>query len=242
MPAPNPNPAVELTAQVAGVRAALYSRFGSIFAFTNMAKDVIEAPKIVAQRDHAEAKDKNLLNFISLWRTSGQRDLVRQQGPRAQGIDVSWMDEHNVRQSTVIKAVPDAMAFDFWVWSTEPKYGASVEREFLFWPYENPCIELSLTLGGASVTGFKCPLVFGDKLTYDGMAESKYDKGRDFHIWTGSFVLEGWVFKTEASTLITQIICRVSSVRGSFDDITITVDGAQSPAVRLDTIFVPPQP
>jgi hypothetical protein len=167
------------------LKALLYSRFKTILGIADLEqKDaIVQAPVEIAQREMAEHRQENFLDFISFYRSSLSPSWSRQRTPLARrGL---WLD-----QSTHVKAQPMDIGYDVWFWSKDIDKLYEAIEEYIFWQQDYPKVTLTY-LDTYEITP---DLHFGDivdESTYD----QKYEKGIIFR-YRMPVKIDGWILKT----------------------------------------------
>lgn len=132
------------------VKAALYSKFGSILGIdtqsssdeTNMNLGVFQFPKEVAQRVAAEKRGETYLEFINFWRMgasfswSRNRTVLSRRGMWLNTVDGKKLNTVHV------KAVPIDLTYNAWFWSKDLDKMYQVMEDYVFWQQTTPKVSL----------------------------------------------------------------------------------------------------
>ncbi len=194
-----------------GLQGLLYTKFGDIFRLENIKKGVIVCPKDMAQRQIAEYRGMAEVEFINIWRTSLAPDWKRMRTAAARrGLFMQYVDILTKADIGRIKAVPVKMVYDVWAWTHYRERLNTMAELFLFWQYDNPNLELELTVAydGESVSyPVELDLHFSDIIDESVVAE-KFERGQIF-IHKFSVNVDGYVFIADTVKTISKIVFTV---------------------------------
>jgi hypothetical protein len=182
-----------------GIRALLYSKFGTTLGLTSAAADTAFFPKPVALRKIAETRGRTSMEFISLWRENTGMAWNRMSTPVARsGLSVEYTSAGKTA-ITRMKAIPVNLEYSFWIWSQSLAKLQEVTDLYLFWQQADPNLNLTLN----SKYPLEIDLHFGDIIDESVVAE-QYDKGQYF-VYKFPLKVDGWVFSAGADYTIKTI-------------------------------------
>lgn len=180
------------------LKTVLYDRFKDIMGLERDPEDideninigVIQMPRNIATRWHAEKLGQNSLEFISLWRESIEFAWKRQRTPIARrGMMITHPDDSDIVYN--IKAAPVDMIYEVCIWSVDlDRIYKCIER-YAFWQHENP--QFSITYG--DVYTIKPDMHFG-AIRDDSTVPEEFDKGAVF-CYRFPLHVDGWVLQDE---------------------------------------------
>jgi len=136
------------------LKTVLYDKFKDLLGLERDPDDiaeninigVIQTPKNLAVRWHAEKLDQDSLEFVSMWRNTMEFAWTRQKTAVAQrGLDV--VDPLDPEVVYNIKAIPVNLTYDVHLWSLNLDTIYKCLERYAFWQHENP--QFSITYGDA---------------------------------------------------------------------------------------------
>jgi len=178
------------------LKTVLYDRFKDILGLErdpgdiaeNINIGVIQTPKNLAIRWHAEKLGQDSLEFVSMWRNSIQFDWPRQKTLVAQeGMDINHPTEEDAIYN--IKAVPVKLEYEVHLWSLDLDVIYTCLEQYAFWQHENP--QFSITYGGAFT--IKPDIHFGPMVDESTVPE-EFDKGVVF-CYRIPITVDAWVLR-----------------------------------------------
>jgi hypothetical protein len=182
-----------------GLRANLFSKFGDILGLESINRGVIFYPKEIAFRQISEKKGEAITEFINTWRVVTAPDWERQRTPVARrGINVN---------GGVVKAMPVKLNYKTWFWSKDLDKLNLVTERVLFWPQNNPRLDLVYTVNGNDYP-VELYLKFSE-ITDESNVDQMFEKGTHFCMCV-SIDIEGWIFVgTVSDGIINKIILKI---------------------------------
>ena len=194
----------------AAFKVLLYDRFQQVMNFPTAGSDntvninhsIIQYPKEVALRVAAEKREKDLLEFISFWRTGTTLDRSRQSTSFARRGLYSAISSDST-EATLVKGVPVKMAYDVWFWSRKLDTINNALDKFFLWLHDNPRATILLN----DVHELQPYITIGDVVD-ESPVSLKFNEGVYF-VYRASVILDSWVFTTEDNYTIQSIIVTV---------------------------------
>lgn len=154
----------------------------------NVDVGVIQAPKAVAQRWHAEKLGANSLDFINLWRTGIKFSWERQKtGVAQRGFFLADPNDQEVVHH--VKAAPVDIDYDMWIWSLDLNAIYWCIESYAFWQHENP--QFSITFG--DIFTIRPEIHFG-RMVDESTVSEEFEKGVLF-CYRFPISVEGWVLQ-----------------------------------------------
>jgi len=178
-----------------GLKSLLYNRFKTILEVDDLAQKyaIVQAPLEVAQREMAEHRQENFLDFISFYRSSFGPSWSRQRTPLARrGL---WVDKN-----THIKAQPIDINYDVWFWSKDVDKLYEAIEHYIFWQQDYPKISLTYS----DTYEITPDLHFGD-IVDEGTYGEKYTKGVIFK-FRMPIKVDGWILKSDSDVGVVEKI------------------------------------
>lgn len=134
------------------MKRVCYDKVASILGFTDITKDVTFYPDEIAQREIAQRRGANTLEFLNLWRTPPNRNSSQQNAPLGmRGMGFSVVDTEDLTKTARVTAVNVVMPYTLRVWSKSLEKINKVAEEWLLWPYRNPTFDIYATILGKVV-------------------------------------------------------------------------------------------
>lgn len=183
-----------------GVRAYLYTKYGTIMSLSSLTNDTAILPKASAFRMISENRGRAVVEFINCYRRTTQRAKDRARTSAARhGISMEYEDA-SIKDVIQVKAVPANLEYDVYFWSLNPEILNQVEEAHLFGPYSTATLDLNF--------GTSYPVnmfIHHGDITEDGTVEQLDDKGLYFIRHT-TLNVEGWVFSVIDSKTVKEIM------------------------------------
>jgi len=198
--------------------------------------DVIIFPKEIAQRQIAERRGENVIEFANLWREVTANDWSRQRTPVARdGIHVAYQDGDapsgltDEKTSVVtVKAMPVTLEYSIWFWSQDKDKLNQVSEEYLFWQHQNPNLDIYYN----DFYPVEFDLVRFGEIVDESNLPNMFEEGRVFVIRC-PLVVEAWVFDSIEQKTIKKIIITIYD-HDEIDDIrTFITDETEEEQAKL---------
>jgi hypothetical protein len=198
------------------MKVLVFTKFSPYFSLVNSASDIVFAPESIAQRQVAEKRGANQLEFISLWRTGIIFDWERQRSPVARrGINLRYTDEDSKESIVTVKAVPAKITYDLYFWSKDLDKVVEATENYVFWQHVNP----NLLFSYGDQYPMQMNLHFGSVTDVSPLAQA-YEKGIYF-VYKMPIVLDGWIFALESTKTILKIVLDIYYTEGELSTATI---------------------
>ena len=129
-----------------------YAKVAVPLALTDINKDATFYPDEVAQREIAQARGDNSLEFMNLWRVPANLNPPLQNTTgslRATGFGIQ--DPTDPQIAGRINTVPIKMLYKLRVWSKSKEAINRVEEEWLLWQYRDPTFDIYASILGNTV-------------------------------------------------------------------------------------------
>jgi hypothetical protein len=182
------------------VKTLMYNKFGAFLNLSNQNKDVVFAPKNIAQRKIAEKRGESSVEFISVWRNSIAFDWERQNSAIGRtGIALNYVDSNTKEQIVTVKAVPVTIDYDIYLWSRDLDKITNATESYLQWLHNVP--QLVVYYNGQ----YEMDMYMKLKEIYDDSDYNIYEKGQYF-ISKFNMKLDAWVLTTISNYTILKII------------------------------------
>jgi len=204
---------------------ALLNRFKDVVPGIAMVnRDVVFVPEENAQRLHAERAKKDILNFISVWRTGTAFEWERNQSPAANVGLFTHLDTGSpIAVFKGKKALPVALTYDVVYWAKNKPDVNEYLQQLLWWVHDDPDLKF---------TAFTEELPFCFDMHFEPPDEEVKDWFKDarYYVVRHRIKIDGYVLKDIREFQVNELILRVF-LEGQGEDVlafvkTITGDDA----------------
>lgn len=197
-----------------GVRALMYSKFGSTLGLTSLVTQVAAMPKSVAQRMVAEGGGQSALPMISVW-----RDIARQAKDRSRtalarhGLYLEYIDEGGEENTSIVSVKTVAVDLDYTVsfWSHDFGEVANALDLYFFWRYNSPVLTLNYSYGSTDYP-LECHIDTADAIDASNI-DNMYQTG-NYYVVDVPLRLKGWIFTELTSKTIKEITLKMYDNEG----------------------------
>lgn len=184
-------------------KTLVYTKFAPFLdltvSTTEQNKNLVFAPKEVAQRKIAEKRGESSVEFFNLWRDPVTYDWSRNNSVIARrGLSLNYST--SLKESIITaKAVPAVVNYNFYVWSKDFDKIAQVNEAYLLWVHSTPQLNLNYigTYPMSMYLKFGTPV---DETDYD-----IYQKGLYF-VYKFPITMDGWILSTFNTDTVLEII------------------------------------
>jgi len=196
-----------------GIRALLFTKFGDIMGFSSITyDDIVIYPKDIAQRQIAERRETNVIEFANLWRETTSNDWTRQRTAVArEGIHLAYQDGDGPsgltdEKTSIIgaKAMPVTLEYSVWFWSQHLDRINQVSEEYLFWQQQDP----NLSIYYNDLYPLEFDLTKFGEVSDESDLPNMFEVGRVFVIHF-PITVEGWIFQNLVEKTIKKIVITV---------------------------------
>lgn len=182
------------------VKTLVYTKFGSYLSLTNQNKDLVFAPKEIAQRKIAEKRGESSVEFISVWRNGISFDWQRQNTIIGKnGISLVYVDSTTKEQIVTVKGAPVTIDYDIFLWSRDLDKITQATEAYLQWLYNRPQLVVYYS-GQYEMDMYMHLQDIEDVTDYD-----IYNKGQYF-VFKFNMKLDAWVLTTISNYAVLKII------------------------------------
>lgn len=181
-------------------KTLIYTKFGPYLNLSSQNKDLVFAPKEIAQRKIAEKRGESSVEFISMWRNSITLDWERQNSIIGRnGISLNYVDSTTKAQIVTIKGVPVNIDYDVFLWSRDLDKITQATEAFVQWLHNRP--QLVVYYAGQ----YEMDMYMHLKEITDVSDYNIYEKGQYF-VSKFNLKLDAWALTTISSRTILKII------------------------------------
>ena len=184
------------------VKQAIFTRFSPYLGLLDPNADCVFFPKSVAQREIAEKRGANGVEFINVWRSSIDFDWSRQQSDISRnGIMLQYNNSSTKSEIVTVKGVPITMNYDFWIWSRDLDKLQWCTESYMNWLHDKPNIKL-FYMGLYEMDMY---LKFTNGVRDEGTIDTMYDKGL-YYCHHFSLSMDGWALTMYSQKSVLKII------------------------------------
>jgi hypothetical protein len=183
------------------IKTAIWTKFGpSLDLITDQNKELVFAPKELAQRKIAEKRGESSVEFISVWRNNIELDWKRQQSFMGkEGLSLNYVDSTTKAQVVTITGVPVNISYDIFLWSRDLDKITKATEAYLQWLHNRP--QLVIYYDGQ----YEMNMYMHLGNIEDVSDYNIYEKGQYF-VSKFNFTLEAWALTTISSRTILKIV------------------------------------
>ena len=174
-----------------GIKGRIFTEVQDILGLTSLVNDSVFFPKEVAQREIAEKRGKDQVEFFNIWRGPAKADFKRQRTSVARRGIYTGYDTAEKTFIKNFKAMPATLDYDIWFWTTSLDKKHLLEEWYIWWQQNNP----NLALNYNDVYPLELDLHFGPMVD-EGTVPIEFSKGK-YHVLKVGLTIDGWIFKTE---------------------------------------------
>lgn len=186
-----------------GMKSLLYTKFEDIMGLTNINKDLVLAPKEVAQRLIGEKRGKQSVDFISLWRDMPRPSWERQRTPVARhGMYMAYTDGHHTDMVNV-KAYPVDLNYVVHFWTLDLDKVMQVSETYALWQQNDP----NLNINYNDIYPLEIDMHFGQMMD-ESPLEAMFEKGVYF-VLSAPIALDAWIFELDSDKTIKKIVISI---------------------------------
>lgn len=181
-------------------KTLIYNKFGPYLNLTSQNKDLVFAPKEIAQRKIAEKRGESSVEFISMWRNSITMDWERQNTVMGRnGLSLNYVDSNTKQQIVTVKGVPVTIDYDIFLWSRDLDKITQAAEGFLQWLHNVP--QLVIYYNGL----YEMDMYMHLKEIEDVSDYNIYEKGQYF-VSKFNLKLDAWALTTISNYTVLKII------------------------------------
>lgn len=194
------------------VKLMIFNRFGPFLNLSDANKDLVLAPRQIAQRMIAEKRGAgSTVEFISVWNEPAKFDWARQNSPTGRkGFTMEYTAGSGGSNSQIItiKAVPVLLDYKFCVWSLYLDEIKQVVESYSKWLHDYP----NLKIFYSGLFEMDMYLKFGTPL--DTTDYDIYEKGKYF-VYEFPLTVDGWVLTNILTPTVYKIVLDVYLRQGT---------------------------
>lgn len=180
------------------MRLRWFHKFKDILRYSDPNIDSVKAPFEIAQRDVAEKKGENWVEFFNIWSSAPEFDDERSRATIADsGAYMQKLAGAGIKN---YRFVPADLKYSVWVWTQYKNRLQRIASRFLFWRYQNPLLDVIVD------NAYHMPMILQlDGITDESNFSQKYERGKIF-VYRFDFILKGWVLDEDTPVDGTKII------------------------------------